>query len=96
MSLSYQSVATLIRTWPALTAVAMFIIFILGILSTNGYIDPAMHRSDMSLINRHITEIEDTLNDNKQEHRSMQTDIRSILMTLGRIEGRIGVNEVHR
>jgi hypothetical protein len=90
MSLDQHSLKTIVHAWPVLTTGAGFIAFILGVLAVNGYIDPAMHRSDMAVINRHVTEIEETLNDNKIEHRSMQTDIRTIMGSLGRIEGQLG------
>jgi hypothetical protein len=89
MSLNFESMKSIVQTWPALTATAAFISLIVGALAANGYIDPAMHKSDMTLINRHVTEIEDGLTDNKNEHKAMQTDIRSIMSSLGRIEGRL-------
>lgn len=76
-------------TWPALTAAGAFISLVVGALAANGYIDPAMHKSDVTIINRHVTEIEESLVDNKNEHKAMQTDIRSIMSSLGRIEGRL-------
>jgi hypothetical protein len=89
MSLDYQHIKSIMSTWPALSAALAFITLVVGALAANGYIDPAMHKSDATIINRHITEIEESLNDNKNEHRNMQTDIRSIMSALGRIEGRL-------
>jgi hypothetical protein len=94
MSITYQSVAYLIRTWPAIAGIGCFIALILGVLASNGYIDPAVHKSDVALINNHISEVEKKLTDNRDEHHTMQNDIRSIMLSVGRIEGRLGVNEV--
>jgi hypothetical protein len=93
MSITYQSVAYLIRTWPAIAGIVGFVILILGLLASNGYIDPAVHKSDIAIINNHISEVDRKLTDNRDEHHAMQTDIRSIMLSVGRIEGRFGVNE---
>lgn len=93
MSITYQSVAYLIRTWPAITFIGGLIVLVLGVLASNGYIDPAVHKSDINVINNHITEVDKKLIDNRDEHHAMQTDIRSIMLSVGRIEGRLGVND---
>lgn len=86
-----MTTATLARIWPALATVAAFIIALVGLLASNGYIDPAVHKSDMLVVNRHITEIDDLLKENRTEHMEMRTDIRSMMTSLGRIEGRLSI-----
>jgi len=63
---------------------------VVSAFSAGGYIDPAMHKSDMNTVSDHVAQIESSLKDNRVEHGSMQTDIRNILMALGRIEGQLG------
>ena len=92
MSLDYHNVAALAKTWPVLVVFAAIVTFILGALSSNGYIDPVVHKSEISIINSKVIDIEHTLEENKSDHRSMQQDARAIMSTLARIEGRLSTH----
>ena len=86
-----MTTATLMRIWPALAAITAFIVAVISGLASNGYIDPAVHKSDLAIVNRHITEMEQSLNENRTEHREMDSNIRSIMTSVGRIEGRLSI-----
>jgi hypothetical protein len=96
MSLDYHSVAEFVKTWPVITGLVAIVTLILGVLSSNGYIDPAVHRSELSVVSNKITDIEKSLEENKTDHKDMRIDTRTIMSTLSRIEGRLANQEFSR
>jgi hypothetical protein len=79
----------LARSWPGIIAAASVAGGTLYVLSGGGYIDPALHRSDLLTVNQKIADIDGQLKDNKEEHKQMQTDLRSILVGVGELKGRL-------
>ena len=86
---STQQIVIKSSDWHAVVAVAGFIVAALAWMASNGYIDPPVHKSEITLLSSRVTTIESAIHDNKTDHEKIEGALGRVSEGIARIEGRI-------
>jgi hypothetical protein len=81
--------------WQTVVAVGSFILAGFAWMASNGYIDPPVHRSEMTLLSSKVVDIERSISDNKNDHEKMNDKMDKLLSGVSRVEGALGQKSKH-